>query len=170
MQIILYIPKLDDYWYEEKLHNDKLTMEYNAGWDVSYNGYNYEDGTIEYSEEKKEENFKKRKINGNYFAYILDENLNEFVGYCNYTTKDGKTICGILIECKFRGLGYSKEGLSLLLDIAKKNGINEIYDDFEEDRIGNKIFYDLGFVKNKEYFAKKFNKEIKLIEVRKDLV
>ena len=33
----LYIPKLEDYWYEEKLQSDSKTMSYNAGYDVSLN-------------------------------------------------------------------------------------------------------------------------------------
>ena len=32
----LYIPKIEDYWYEEKIQSDPKTMSYNAGWDVSY--------------------------------------------------------------------------------------------------------------------------------------
>ena len=31
----LVIPKLEDYWYEEKLESDPDTMSYNAGYDVS---------------------------------------------------------------------------------------------------------------------------------------
>ena len=37
----LYIPKIEDYWYEEKLQSDEDTMSYNAGYEVSYFGYHY---------------------------------------------------------------------------------------------------------------------------------
>lgn len=33
--IELYVPKLDDYWYEEKIENDPLTMSYKS------RGYNH---------------------------------------------------------------------------------------------------------------------------------
>ena len=29
--ISLYIPKLEDYWYEAKVQSDPLSMDYNAG-------------------------------------------------------------------------------------------------------------------------------------------
>ena len=48
--IELYIPKLEDYWYEEKLESDPLTMSYNAGYDVSYYGYHYDTGCIDFPE------------------------------------------------------------------------------------------------------------------------
>lgn len=34
--ISLYVPKLEDYWYEQKIQSDPLTMSYNAGYDVLY--------------------------------------------------------------------------------------------------------------------------------------
>lgn len=51
----LYIPKIEDYWYEEKLQSDPATMSYNAGYDVSYFGYHYDNGCIEFPKEKWEE-------------------------------------------------------------------------------------------------------------------
>ena len=39
--ISLYIPTLEDYWYEQKVQSDPLSMDYNAGYDVSYFGYHY---------------------------------------------------------------------------------------------------------------------------------
>ena len=32
--IKLYIPKIEDYWYEKKLQSDPETMSYNSGYDV----------------------------------------------------------------------------------------------------------------------------------------
>ena len=46
--IELYIPKLEDYWYEAKLQSDPDTMNYNAGYDVSYYGYHYDTGCIDF--------------------------------------------------------------------------------------------------------------------------
>ena len=44
--IELVVPDLKKYYYEKKLNEDPETMSYNAGYDVSYDGYNYDDGTI----------------------------------------------------------------------------------------------------------------------------
>ena len=82
--IVLYIPKIEDYWYEEKVQSDPLSMNYNAGYDVSYYGYHYDTGCIDFPKEKWQETFDKRTKENKYFAYIMDNNLNEFVGYVNY--------------------------------------------------------------------------------------
>lgn len=56
----LYIPTLEDYWYEEKLESDPETMNYNKGYDVSYYGYHYDTGCIDFPKEKWEETYNKR--------------------------------------------------------------------------------------------------------------
>ncbi|MFI3307390.1 MAG: GNAT family N-acetyltransferase [Mycoplasmatota bacterium] len=161
--IELYIPKTKDMWYKKKIQEDPLTMSYNSGWDVSYDGYNYNDGTINLPLESYIKNYEN---NNNFFAYIIDTEKNQFIGYCNYFINE-KTNIGILIEAQHRNKGYSKKALMLLIKQAKKDGIKEIYDTFENNREKTNIFYDLGFFKNKEINATRFKKEITLIEVKK---
>lgn len=167
--LFLYIPKLEDYWYEEKIQSDPLSMDYNAGYDVSYYGYHYDTGCIDFPKEKWEEVFNKRKNENRYFAYIRDLDNNEFVGYVNYqyNENDDRYECGILIDSEHRGMGYSKEALKLLCDEARKNGIKELYDNFEIDR-GNtlNIFKDIGFEVISETTWKKFGKDVDGILVR----
>ena len=74
-----------------------------------------------------------------------------------------------MIESKYRGKGYSKLGLKLLCDYAKEHGVTELYDDFETDRNGIKIFEDLGFKIVNKYNAKRFNKDIEIVVVKKVL-
>ena len=74
-----------------------------------------------------------------------------------------------MIESKYRGKGYSKPGLKLLCDYAKEHGVTELYDDFEIDRNGIKIFEDLGFKIVSKYNAKKFGKDIEIVVVKKVL-
>lgn len=168
----LYIPKLEDYWYEEKLQSDSKTMSYNAGYDVSYYGYHYDTGCIDFPKEKWKETFDKRINENNFFAYIKDNDLNQFVGYANYhyNKNDDRYECGILIEDKYRGKGYSKEGLKLLCNEARKNNIKSLYDNFEIDR-GNtlKIFESVGFKVIEHQTWKKFNKEVNGVLVKIDL-
>lgn len=63
-----------------------------------------------------------RKEENKFFAYIKDIDINEFIGYCNYqyNKKDNKYECGLLIENKYRGRGYAKQSLKLLLKKRKK--------------------------------------------------
>lgn len=44
----LYIPKLEDLWFYQKMMSDPETMSYNAGWDVDYDGYHRDTGCIDY--------------------------------------------------------------------------------------------------------------------------
>ena len=41
----------DDYTYKKRLESDAKTMSYNAGYDVTYDGYNYDTGCIEFNKE-----------------------------------------------------------------------------------------------------------------------
>ena len=171
-KLSLYIPELEDYWYEEKLQSDPDTMSYNAGYDVSYYGYHYDTGCIYFPESKWEETYNKRKNENRFFAYIKDNNLNKFIGYCNYhyNVNDDNYECGLVIESTYRGKGYSKDALKLLCEVAKKNGIKELYDGFEIDR-GNtlKVFESVGFKVIKKSSWIKFGKQVNGVKVKIEL-
>ena len=170
--IELYIPKLNDYWYEEKIQKDPLSMNYNAGYDVSYCGYHYNTGCIDFPKEKWKETYEKRKDKNKYFAYIKDLDLNEYVGYVNYhyNKNENRYKCGILIENKYRGYGYSKLALKLLCQVAKENGIKELYDNFEKDRDKSlQLFESAGFRIVETQSWKKFDKMVEGVLVKIDL-
>ena len=165
--IELYVPKLEDYWYEAKVESDPESMSYNAGYDVSYYGYHYDTGCIDFPESRWEEVYNKRIRENRYFAYIKDNDINKYVGYVNYQLVDEKWECGIVIEAKFRGKGYAKVALKLLCDEAKNNGITELYDNFEIDRDNTlDLFKNVGFEVVKEETWKKFNKDVKGVLVK----
>lgn len=168
MKIYLKEPDLDEYWYEQKVLSDPLTMEYNAGWEVSYDGYHYDTGCIDFPQEKWEKDFIKRKEPNRYFAYVVRKEDNQFVGYVNFhfNKNDNRYDCGVLIESCYRGHGYGKEALKQLCKIAfNEYNIAALYDNFEEGRNSFKIFEDVGFKKIGEHFSKKFNKNIKIMEI-----
>ncbi len=170
MDLELYVPKLEDYWYEAKLQSDPDTMSYNAGYDVSYYGYHYDTGCIDFPKERREETFNKRKNENKYFAYIKDKDINDFVGYVNYQyiKSDDRYECGVLVDSKYRGKGYAKPALILLCDQARKEGIKELYDNFEINR-GNtlKLFEEVGFTVVKKETWKKFNVDVEGVLVKK---
>lgn len=168
--VSLYVPKLEDYWYEAKLQSDPDTMSYNAGYDVSYFGYHYDTGCIDFPKEKWEESYNKRINENKYFAYIKDNDTNEFVGYVNYhyNKNDNKYACGIVIEASHRGEGYSYYALKELERVAfEENNISELSDMIPLSREGAiKVFKKAGFIHtDEEYIAKKFNKEEKCREL-----
>ena len=172
ININLYIPKVEDYWYKEKLQNDPKTMSYNSGYNVSYNGYHYDTGCIDFPKEEWIESYNRRIKNNEFLAYIIDNNINEFIGYVNYqyNKKNNRYECGILIEDKYRGKGYAKESLKLLLNYAKGKGIKEIYDSFEITRVNAlNLFLSLGFKIVKKFKIKKFNIEEPCVLLKKNL-
>ena len=171
-KLSLYIPDLADYWYEEKLQNDPNTMSYNAGYDVSYDGYHYDTGCIDFPKTKWTETYNKRQNKDKFFAYIKDEDLNEYIGYCNYhyNKENDRYECGLLIEYKYRGKGYSKDSLILLCNKAKQDKLSFLYDTFELDRDNTlKVFEAVGFKVISNMNWKKFNKEVSGVLVKIDL-
>ena len=170
--ISLYIPNLEDYWYEQKVQSDPKSMSYNAGYDVSYYGYHYDTGCIDFPKERWQEVYDKRIIENSYFAYIKDNDINDFFGYIyyHYNKNESRYECGIVIESIYRGKGYSKPALKLLCEIAKKNGVKELYDNFEIDRDNTlEIFKSVGFIVVEEQSWMKFNKLVIGVLVKKDL-
>ena len=167
--IELVIPKLNQYSYEQKLESDPKTMSYNAGYNVSYFGYHYNTGCIDFPKEKWRDTYNKRINENKYFAYIKDCTINRYVGYVNYQYNKNDDIyeCGVLIESKYRGKGYSKDALRLLIKEANKNGIEYLYDTFEKDRENTlKAFLDIGFEVYKETTWKKFDNIVDGVIVR----
>ena len=169
-RIKLIEPSLEEYWYEQKLLSDPFTMDYNAGYEVSYAGYHYDTGCIDFPKEKWEDNYQKRKNEPNrFFAYIKDVDLNCYVGYVNYhfNQPENKYECGVVIESIHRGKGYSFPALMLLCENAFLNPkITELYDNFEASRINAlHVFQKAGFqiVERKQW--KKFNKYVNGIVV-----
>ena len=116
--------------------------------------------------------YNKRKDENTFFAYLKDDIKNEFVGYVNYqyNEKDNRYECGVVIEASKRRNGYAKEGLKLLCNYAKEQGIKSLYDNFEIDRESTlKVFESIGFKVIEKTTWKKFNKEVEGVIVKIDL-
>ncbi|MBO7526822.1 MAG: GNAT family N-acetyltransferase [Clostridia bacterium] len=170
--IELYVPQKEDFWFRAKCMADADTMSYNAGYDVNYYGYHYDTGCIDFPEEKWLA-FEERLKNPNfYYAYILDYDTKNYVGYVNYNLDSNtkKATIGIVIKSEFRGYGYMKPALKLLIDKAKNGGVKFLTDTVPKSReVALKVFYELGFVKTAEIMSTKFNKPELFFEIQKEL-
>ena len=119
---------------------------------MPFAGYDKETGCISHGETYWEKWYDLYFSNpGKYFyAYIYDQDLKVFVGDVNFhpskLNPDARDI-GIVIKDEFRGQGYGKIGLSLLIDKAfSYDSIRALHNDFEKERaIALKIHQDLGF-------------------------
>ena len=171
--IELYIPKVEDLWFRQECMSDPTTMNYNAGYDVSYFGYHYETGCIDFPQEKWEEWFENKMKNPNFFyAYIYDKNIEKFVGYVNFNLnhETKKATMGIVIKNEYQGKGYMRPAMKLLLEGAKERGVKVLTDTVPEVREkALKVFYDLGFNKTGEFIGKKFGENEVVAEIEKEL-
>ena len=79
-----------------------------------------------------------------FYRYICDENT--FVGEVAYYLDLEREIyiADVIIYAPYRGKGYGYEGLSLLCQCAKNNGIAELYDDIAIDNPSINLFLKHG--------------------------
>jgi diamine N-acetyltransferase len=136
----LYIPKIDELWFYQKMMSDPDTMSYNANYDVSYRGYHKETGCIDFPKEEWEDWYSwwigqepKR-----FFAYIRRCEDSEWIGNINfhYNSQKDWYDMGIVLYSHYRGKGYAQEALKLLLEHAFNDcDVNAIHNDFETTRV-----------------------------------
>ena len=134
----LYKPRPDDLWFKQKLLSDPDTMSYNRKWG----------GTIDFPREKWDDWYR-RWVGANdekrFYRYLTFDDT--FVGETAYHYDGQRDIflCDIIVFGEYRGKGYGKQGLRLLCEAARENGIDALYDDIAADNPSVKLFLDNGF-------------------------
>ncbi|MBE6115714.1 MAG: GNAT family N-acetyltransferase [Erysipelotrichaceae bacterium] len=113
-------------------------MSYNHAWG----------GTISFSEEKWQNWYDRWVINHEnkrYYRYLKDE--KGFVGEIayHYDPEYDGYVADVIIFSQFRGRGYGSQGLKLLCEAAKENGIKVLYDDIAIDNTAISLFKKQGF-------------------------
>lgn len=148
----LYKPKLEELYFREMMLNDIQTMSYNKAYG----------GTIEFPKEKWQKWYDRWIINHEnkrFYRYIKINGT--FIGNVAYRFDEERSIyiIEIIIYAPYRGKGYGHKALLLLCDMAKANGISELYDDIVIDNPAIFLFINCGFEeigKTNEYiFVKK---------------
>ncbi|MGM9603157.1 MAG: GNAT family N-acetyltransferase [Faecousia sp.] len=125
----LYIPKLEDLWFYQKMMSDPETMSYNDPWG----------GCIDYPDEVLPDWYARwvGQEPVRFYAYTKRISDGAWIGdVCFYYTPDKDWYdMGIVIYAPYRGKGYSYPALKLLLDHAFLDcGISRIHNDFEDTR------------------------------------
>lgn len=96
-----------------------------------------------------------------YYAYIMDTETDNFVGYVNFNM-DSKThiaTMGIVVKHEYTGQGYMRPSMIELINKAKDFGVKTLTDTVPETRENAlKVFYSLGFNKVEQYETLKFGK------------
>jgi RimJ/RimL family protein N-acetyltransferase len=139
-KIYLVTPTLEEMIFRKELLADPTTMSYNAKWG----------GAIDFSEDRWERWYNewcRENINNRFYRFVYSENEQQYVGEVAYHYDDEYMcyICDVIIKAVFRGRGYGKNALSLLLKEAAKNGITEIYDNIAADNSSIVLFQKAGF-------------------------
>jgi len=135
----LYKPQIEDMWFREQMMCDPQTMAYNHAYG----------GTIPFPEEYWADWHSRWITNHNnkrFYRYIKDHDV--FVGEAAYHFDPGREIymADVIIYAPHRGKGYGRNGLLLLCEAAKANGIKELYDDIAIDNSSVVLFLKCGFV------------------------
>ncbi len=134
---VLYRPELKDLLFRKKLLSDPDTMSYNLRYG----------GTIDFPEERWEPWYEKWlgcSDGSRFYRYLQDGDT--FIGEAAYHMEDGRCMADVIILAGYRGRGYGREGLRLLLDAARSNGIEEIFDEIDIDNdAGISLFESQGF-------------------------
>lgn len=142
-------PRLSELSYRKRIMQDIETMSYNAHYNLDFPEYNNDTGCILFDESSWKSWYSKWINNEptRFYAYLQNEDGN-YVGEINYhldPASNTHTI-GILIEAKYRGLGYGLQGLKLLIEKAKQDGLKILRNDFEIERTAAlKAHLDVGF-------------------------
>ena len=133
-------PELEDLWFRESMMADIETMSYNDAWG----------GTIPFSKEDWEEWYTLWVRNSGqerYYRYLKDDANKVFVGEISYHFDKLRNIyiCDVIIKAEFRKQGFGTQGIQLLCEAAKANGVEVLYDDIAADNPSAHLFLKNGF-------------------------
>ena len=82
-----------------------------------------------------------------FYRYLQDEASGEFVGEIAYHY-DGERkihIADVIVYAKYRGKGFGEQGLRMLCEAARANGVEILHDDIAIDNPAIKLFIKSGF-------------------------
>lgn len=138
--IKLYSPKLEDLWFRRMFMADEETMSYNHHWGgtIPFPEENWAEWYADWVAESEEKRF---------YRYLQEEATGEFVGEVAYHYDEEQEIyiADVIVYSKYRGKGFGKQGLLLLCEVAKTNGVGILYDDIAIDNPAIKLFLKVGF-------------------------
>lgn len=132
----LYIPEMPELWFRRQLLADEATMSYNRRWG----------GTVDFPEVRWPEWYERWLCDpeGHFYRYLTDES-GAFVGEAAYHREGDIYMADVIVYAPYRRRGHGREGLLLLCDAAKKNGLEALHDRIAADNPAVKLFTDCGF-------------------------
>lgn len=138
--ITLYRPALEELSFRQSLLSDPDTMAYNRAWGgiINFPRQRWADWYQRWLEDPADARF---------YRYLYDPQLNAFIGEAAYHLDEelGGYICDVIVSARYRGRGYGTQGLSLLCQAAKANGLPRLMDNIALDNPSISLFLKAGF-------------------------
>ena len=136
--IQFYKPEIEDLWFKEAMLADEETMSYNRAYG----------GTIPFPREVWAGWYDRWMVgqgSKRFYRYVRVD--GRFVGEAAYRYEVERQIylADVIIHAPHRGKGYGRKALMMLCDIAKENGLEELYDEIAIDNPSVSLFLKCGF-------------------------
>lgn len=138
--VILHRPTLEELSFRRSLLSDPDTMAYNRAWG----------GTIDFPRERWADWYKRwleDASGARFYRYLYDPQLGTFVGEAAYHLDEelGGYVCDVIVSARYRGRGYGAQGLALLCQAARANGVSRLLDNIAMDNPSISLFLKAGF-------------------------
>lgn len=148
MEVVLHRPAYGELAFRQSLLADGPTMAYNHAYG----------GTIAFPEEKWADWYRRwvEEPDRRFYRCLRVEEAGTFVGEAAYHWDEevGEYLCDVVVAAQVRGRGYGTQGLALLCQAAKENGVARLCDKIAIDNPSIRLFHRAGFrerSRNKEY-------------------
>lgn len=139
-KLVLYKPRFEDLHFREKWLNDPETMSYNHafGGTIAFPRERWADWYVRWIEDE---------TGAHYYRYLQLEDGGEIVGNISYHYDEewNEYMCEVIIPAQYRGRGFGRQGLTLLCDAAKANGVRRLLDNIAIDNPSVMMFLRGGF-------------------------
>lgn len=138
--VTLHRPALEELSFRQSLLSDPDTMAYNHAWG----------GTIDFPKERWADwygRWLEDASGARFYRYLYASQLDSFVGEAAYHLDEelGGYICDVIVSAQYRGRGYGAQGLDLLCQAAKANGVPRLLDNIAVDNPSVSLFLKAGF-------------------------
>ena len=147
-KIILHRPAYEELAFRQSFLADPETMAYNHAYG----------GTLEFPEKRWADWYRRwvEEPERRFYRYLKLEGTGTFAGEAAYHWDDelGEYVCDVIVTARNRGRGYGAQGLALLCEAAKENGVTRLCDNIAIDTPAVHMFLKAGFrerFRNEEY-------------------
>lgn len=138
-KLTLHRPELGELVWRETWLSDPETMSYNHAYG----------GTIAFPRERWADWYARwiGDEGERYYRYLRLGDSGEFVGNISYHYDEefGEYMCEVLIYAQYRGRGFGQQGLALLCEAARANGVKRLLDNIAIDNPAAVMFLRDGF-------------------------